>query len=351
MTLLKELVDSSEEVWGDPEQNRGLVVPFGIGPVDERIPGIPVQRGGLFGIQGQPGTRKTTLVCNILINQCLSQKLPPGYHICVDTLESGMTIERYSDVILSMLATRILVYWHWNQSVERDVRKLFALGLPAKPIEELVTRVGSFENGRFVKETELKPEFFQFGRRTKRQHEAIGLARSIMRTWPMLICGVSEHPDPQIAAARTVNVTNLSDSYKRWVKYSKELNMRQLIVDHLQEYHVGNGSDFERMKLVVHAIAAWQKPVRGVAWVISQVGVTSAREARQSGVKAHAQGGQVLEAEAQYMTEVQYKEDNPHTIHLRRPLKSRIGVHPSVDLSIEPNSGAFIGPAVEYRRL
>jgi hypothetical protein len=36
---------------------------------------------------------------------------------------------------------------------------------------------------------------------------------------------------------------------------------------------------------------------------------------------------------------------------LRRPLKSRIGVHPSVDLPIEPNSGAFIGPAVEYRRL
>ena len=348
-TFLADVFSSSSPAhWGDPRENRKSAVPFGIAPMDARIPGVPIRSGGIFGVQGLPGTRKTTLLCNLIVNMYVSGKMPAGYMTCIDTLESGMTIERYSDTILAIVATRILVGWHWV-STDTDIEDLLKTPLPDKPVAKLVTETGSTINEKFYRETNMRPDFFKYSYRTPRQHKAISAARDLIAKWPIAVFGVSEHPDPDVANERTVDVTNLSKAYVRWCYLAENHGMKQLVIDHLQQY-MGYSSDYERMRAVTHAVASWQKKYGGIAWVISQVGVTASRDARTYGIRSHAAGGNVLEAEAQYMGEVDYKDTDPWHIILRRPLKSRIGVHPTIQIPIDPESGSFIGAATEYKK-
>ena len=347
--FLKEIIDESEDRWGDPTENIGRLIPFGIAGVDENLLGVPIDRGGVIGLQGVPGSRKTTLLVNILINQCLSGRLPPGYHIGIDTLESGMTIERYADVILAIVATKFLVYWHWNETSERDIIKLLRMGLPERNPAEIIYDVGYVQDGKLVGEAKFRPEFFIYGMRTKRQLEAIKMAKAVVRNFPIMIFGVSEHPDIEVAKRRTTDVTNLERSHKRWHEMAEEHNMRELAIDHLQEYYLpGASNDYEKMQMVVSAAAQWQKVWRAVLWMLSQIGVTSERESRKSGISAYAQGGKVLEAESQVMWQVEYNSVEPYIIELLRPIKSRIGMHGKIAIPIDPTSGAFIGRAGKY---
>ncbi len=321
---IKDLIDGADKRWGDPAENIGRLVPFGINIVDERLLGVPIDRGGIFGIQGSPGSRKTTFLVNVIVNQCLSGRLPQGYHIAIDTLESGMTIERYADVIIAIVATKFLVYWHWNESQEKDINRLLSMGLPQFKVDRLIEEVGVEENGKFIRETLLRPEFFTYGRRTARQHEAIKMSRAIVRNWPIFIFGVSEHPDPEVAKKRTTIVADLGHSFERWIWLFEKRNVREIALDHLQEYaFADNPSDYEKMRRVVGMVSQWQKLCRGVAWIVTQIGVTSEREARRSGIKAYGQGGRILQAEAQVMWEVSYDEDRPNVMCLKRPIKSR----------------------------
>jgi hypothetical protein len=350
MNFLRDIIDDAEERWGDQEENVGRRVPFGIPHLDASLMGIPIDTGAIFGIQGEAGTRKTTFVLNLIINQCLSGRLPPGYHICIDTLESGMTIERYADIIIAMVATKILVYRHWNQTEEDNILKLLAMGLPHDDTREIVERCGYNKDGKMHRETVIRPEFFKYARWTKRQLDAVNLSKAIVRNWPVMIFGISEHPDPEIAKKRSTDTTNIVLAVKRWHTLTEKWHMKQIVIDHLQEYHFpDHPNDYELQRRVVDTIKKWQKPIRGVAWIISQIGVTSARESRQQGIDAYAQGGKVLEAEAQYMGQTKYSKDSPYYIELMRPIKSRIGMHPTLAIPIEPNSGAFIGNALEMR--
>jgi hypothetical protein len=351
--FLRDLLEGCEKRWGDPQKNIGKVVPFGICVVDDNLLGVPITSGGIIGIQGVPGSRKTTLLINIIINQCISGKLPPGYSIAIDTLETGMTIERYADVMVSILATKMIVYWHWNQTDEDDPVKLFSAGIPTMDFQDQVENVGmSYNGGKFSRETVIRPEFLKLGLRTKRQHRAIRLAREIMSTWPVMIFGSSEHPDREIAIQRSTDTTNLVESFERWKKLSQEEGMKELTVDHIGEYVFSdNPSSYELQRRVVRAMAVWQKSAGGVGWAIVQIGVTAEREARQSGVKAYAAGGKALEAQAQLMWQVEYDEENPYAMKLKRPIKSRIGMHNTVAIPLDPMSGAFIGRAQEFRKL
>ncbi|OGC94116.1 MAG: hypothetical protein A2W25_12085 [candidate division Zixibacteria bacterium RBG_16_53_22] len=346
LTPLRDLVDDAEARWGDPNENIGRIVPFGVMPVDQATIGIPVDRGGFFLLQGVPGTRKTTVALNFLLNQLLSGRLPQGYHIAYDTLESGMTIERIADILWAMVATKYLVYWHWNNTDERDILRLLSMGLPddippSRLVEEVV--------GQGRRETILRPEFFQFSTRSPRQQAAIEMARAVIRNFPLFVFGISEHPVPAVALARTTATWDLAESKVRWAWMFEHYNMRELVVDHMQEYQFHDSPiDFEIQKRVVPMLAGWQKASHGIVWLISQIGVTSEREARREGINPYSQGGKVAEAESSATWTVDYNQDDPYHIKFRRPNKSRIGMHPDVAIPIDPFSGAFIGKAVKW---
>jgi len=352
LTSLKDLIDGAEDRWGKTEDNVGQLVPFGIAPVDTRLYGVPIDRGGIFGIQGVPGSRKTTLIANIIVNQCLSRRLPVGYSIAIDTLESGMTIERYADILLSILATKFIVYWHWRGTNERDILKLLAMGLPSIPGEDMIEQTGTIMNDRFIRETTLSPETFKYRRMTKRQMEAIDMAKAIARTWPVFIFGSSENSDMEVSKQMSTETTNLERASRRWFYLTEHYNVRELVIDHMQEYvWAEKQTDFDVMRSVVSMVAQWQKSCRGVAWIISQIGVTSERESRREKISAYAQGGRGLEAESQLIWQVNYDTENPYQMILKRPIKSRLGMHPDLVIPLDPISGAFLGTAQERGHL
>jgi len=343
MTTLRDLVDDAHSEWGDAEDNISRLVPFGYQLLDKSLTGIPIDTGAIFQIQGYSGSRKTSAVLNFLINQCLSGRLPQGYHIAYDTLESGMTIERIRDIIWAMVATKYLIYWHWNETQERDIVRMLSMGLPDKPVATLMLDVAD-KNGH--RETILKPEFFRYGRRTQRQMEAIQMAGNVIRNWPIMVFGSSGHPDPEIRRQRTTPTWFLGPSIKRWQTLYEENNVREIVIDHVTEYVFDdNPTDFEIQRRVVPAVAGWQKATLGVAWMIIQVGVTSARESRREGVDMTATGGNIGERESTVTWTVMYDQDDPYFVRIKRPNKSRMGMHPDLAIKVEPNSGAFIGQA------
>ena len=342
--MLRDLVDGATDEWGDPKENIGHIVPFGQVLIDKSLIGVPVERGAIFQIQGIKGSRKTTVALNFVINQCLSGRLPQGYHIAYDTLESGMSIERIRDIIWAMVATKYLIYWHWHETEERDLTKLLSRGLPTRPVVSLVEDVGARE-----RDTILRPEFFKYGMRTEKQKDAIQMAGNVIRNWPVYLFGASEHPDLEIRRARTVATWNLEQSVTRWSWLYEHKNVRQLVIDHINEYQFhDNPSDFDVQKRVIPALASWQKESLGIAWIIAQVGVGSAREARRDGVDMSAMGGFTGEAESSLTWTVEYDPDEPYYVKLKRPNKSRIGMHPDLSIKIEPNSGVFVGQATYW---
>lgn len=351
MPLIGEIIDTIDEVCGDPEKNIGRVVPYGIGPVDQRMVGNNIDGGELIVIQGIPGSRKTTLAANLVANACISRRLPADYTICIDTLESGMTVERYTLVIISIIATKYMVYWTWVDQGNPDLLSMFAKGLPDVPTEQLIGTVATERNGEMVSECCIRPEFFQYYKASRLQHTAIAAAKKLISGWPLIISGFSEHPDPVIRDKRTVNTTDLNASYARWNFLYEKMGMRWLVLDHVQQYQM-EGSDFDVQKSVKLKTADWIRHSRGIVYAISQIGVGSQRDAfMNKGNKTYALGGQVLESESTVTWEVKYDETLPYYIRLRHPIKSRKGLHPDVAIPIEPNSGAFIGKAIEYSKV
>lgn len=352
MPMIGDIVDYLPEVIGDIDANLSQVVPYGVKPVDERMVGNNLGGGEIIVIQGSTGTRKTTFAVNLIVNACLSARIPEGVQICIDTLEAGMTIERYTSIIEAIVATRYMVYWTWVDQNEQSLTKLYRRGMPAgTSIEDVIAAVSCDVNGVNTRECVICPEFFMYGRQTKLQHRAIEAAKALVRTWPLIICGFSEHPDPVKRAKFTVDTTNIEESSARWAMLSNKYNMRWLVIDHLQEYAVkGAASDFETMKVVTSAIGEWQRATRGIVYILSQIGTGSERESRtDKGVKSYAQGGKVLQASSTVTWQVIYDDTKPYIIRLKRPIKSRKGMHTDIAIPIEPISGSFIGRAYEYK--
>lgn len=347
LTTMKDLVDGADEEWGDREENLGRLVPFGFRIVDQSLLGIPIDTGGMIQIHGSAGSRKTTLALNLIVNQCLSGRLPQGYHIAYDILESGVTIENIRDILLSILATKYLVYWHWNESAETDLVRLLRQGLTLEiPIADAIDGVRD-QNG--ARETVIRPKFFFYGLRSERQTEAIKMAMAIARNWPLLIFGLSGHKDSAIARKRTTPTWDLEESRKRWAWLTDKMNMRQLWIDHMNEYQFSDEpTDFVVQKRVVPTVVSWQKTCLGLSFVLAQVGVTAERSARMGGTDPYSMGGKVAEAESILTWHVEYDPDAPYYFKLRRPIKSRIGMHQDLGVSIEPNSGAIIGQPIPW---
>ncbi len=342
VATMRDLVDNVEDEWGDPDENIGRIVPFGYKLIDEAMVGLPIDRGMIIVLQGVSGARKTSMAINFLVNQCLSGRLPQGYHIAYDTLESGMTVERIRDIMLSMVATKFLVYWYWNDTDERDIVQLLSRGLPdGKPIANLVNNVQS--NGK--RDTVLRPEAFRFYL-SEKQHVAKMMAKNVIRNWPVFIFGASEHKETDIRKLRTTPTWNLEQSAKRWSLLYDEYNVRQLYIDHGNAYvFADNPNDYEIQKRVMSSIQGWQKESLGIAWLLAQVGVGAARAARSEGIDPNAAGGNIWERESSVTWTVIYDPDDPYFTKLKRPNKSRIGMHPDLAIMIEPFSGVTIGQA------
>lgn len=335
------------------------IVPFGIYHVDAVLPmGVKVTSPKLCVIQGGSGSRKTTLMLNIIVNMCLSGNLPPGHKIVFDSLENGFTLERSMVVLRSILATRYIIYRHYTGfrdiSAEEPatdyLRQLFAYDIESGDPQFLVRNITFSFNGRDVAECAFTSDFVEAWYANKLhltplQNKAWMIAGDALATFPIEFFGVSEHPNYDIADKRSTPTIYIEQSYERWCKLAEECLSIQIITDYLQEYWLPNTSDHYQKQLVVTPwLSRFIKEKRKTIWCISQEGIGHQRDFASKGVVMGSSGGDMLKAASQLNWRVSYaKETNPFFMTLHSPVKLTRGNHPDLALMIEPNSGAIFG--------
>lgn len=321
---ISDLVASTDEEWGDPEENQKGIVYYGIPRIDNALYGMNTRRGEIIAIQAMKKNRKTTCAINILYNVAL-QFRKRGVWLCADTMESGMPPEAYRDVMIAMSATRKLI---------ADVFGKDRKNWP--PYHDLVNHP-DIEN-----EIGISKEFLLYNKRTRRQHDAIEWAKTNLSKLPILLFGAS----PTQGKAR-----NLKLSMQRWdMLYNgdhpqaKGCLVRLFTADHLQQYP--GESDYKKLEEVVNVYSEFVTSHPGtIVIAISQVSLTSAREARQGFGKMTAKGGDKLGAECNVLFTTRYdRVAAPHEVTIE-VTETRRRPPPAVVQEIEPNSGVFLRPA------
>jgi hypothetical protein len=289
---------------------------------------------------------------------CLSGKLPAGHKIIFDSLENGVTLERLAIICRCILATKYIIYRHHAhfRDIEVDepaqdyLRLLLSQEFPSGDPAFLVRSITFNYNGRDISECNFKPDFIEAWYRkrvylTGNQTKAWMIAGDALQTFPIEFFGVSEHPDNNIAEARSTATTNIEQSYERWCRLSEECNSIQVVTDYMQEYWLQTSSDHYQKQLVITPwLSKFIKEKRKTVWTISQEGIQHQREFMQRGIVLGSSGGDVLKSASQNNWRVSYAKDtSPYFMTLHAPVKSRRGNHPDLSLMIEPNSGAIFG--------
>ncbi len=359
---MQDAQSTEREAFTPPPEDTSLQrVPFGIAHLDAAFPrGVKPWAPQIYAMQGDGGARKTSLVLNLLINQHLSRTMPEGLVTSVDSLETGMTIERYTLVTKCMLATRIMIYEQWTGPQGGDTLwQLVNRELPARSPGQLIAGVkrGDTEHTDCI----LFPDFIESWyanqpnyKMSPRQYDAWERAGREIESWPIFIFGVSEHFNDRERARRYTETTNIQRSFDRWLKLSEEHNVRQIVVDYVQEYFIeSTGNLYEKQLVVTPFLSEWCRRTSGTMWAISQESITNVRDARgRYGEPLGSAGGNILRAASQTNLRCEYlKRNNPHWLILRSPMKGRRGHYPDLGLMIEPNSGAIFGKSLEYARV
>lgn len=341
-TRMTSVLDSASSRWGKPDEFLKDLAPTGIDKMDDAIGGIRLFSGGIIGIQGYEGSRKTSYVLNVLDAEMRSGRVPQNYWMLYDTLESGMTIERIGEVMVCLLATKILIRWHWCGGYTDNLGDLFSRKLPPVSQDELVQAVGIEENGKFRRETIIRPEFLRGGRWTERQLKAINMAKSVVAGYRIFVAGQSENPDDDMSKQLTTKTWDLRESLDRWCRMSEDWGVRQIVIDNVPQYIFSDTDNpYHKAVRVVEAALTWQRKYKGTFWIINQVPV-SQRNGNTMELPSQFGGARVLE-EAQIGWHLHYNPRQNPWYFKSSIKKSRIGFHPDLAIPVEPNSGAIIG--------
>lgn len=316
---IQALLDQAEDDWGNQTQNRENLVPYGIKPFDKALYGLDTLNGELALIMGPRKRRKTTFAINIIINY-MTSKLPKDKPFTVvDSLESGMRPKRYRDTLIVNLASRIMI---------EDGH------LPSGVCPVCGTQ---------CKELVLNPEYLYYNTRSTTQMRAINRAKGIMGMWPLHIYGAN----PKQGDTRSL-ANSIKSRDSRWRVLIEEYGAKIFWSDHAQQYSFETEvSDYEKQLRAVSAIGDIVSQHGIVCGLLSQVSLTSLREARSGSGQLNATGGTKAQEEANVIFSVNYEDGSGEmrvAIEESRKSSTFAVMHP-----LEDNSGAFYGePKVVY---
>lgn len=322
---IQRFIDEAEDRWGAPAENRKNLYPYGVMPLDQALYGIDVLNGELIIVQSEEKMRKTTAVINFVINgQQLAKELRPL--VVVDMLESGMRPEKYFDTLVANMASRILIQRGHNPD-------------HTKPC-------GKCGGGTVCKELVLSHKYLRFNTRTADQQSAIHEAKQAMRKWNIHIYGPRESEGD--TRSLEASVTGTKDQKSRWVRLCEQHKQVIFVSDHLQQYQVA-GSDYEKMLAVVPAHADVVAKLNAVVFSITQVSLTSAREAAAGMGKYTAAGGRKAAQEGNTIFSTNYKSgDTKMAITIE---DSRDAGSFSIWQPVQITSGAFYGEPARVSKL
>lgn len=336
-------------------------VPFGVKHMDIAFPrGVKPTSPQINVIQGGGGSRKTTLMLAFIESQCTSGLLPKDHLIVVDSLETGMTIERYALILRAIVATKIMIYEEHTGKQSTTIRELFDRRLPDMSPEDIIDQVSSGSGSWCRTDCCLFPDFIEswYARQdgfamSPRQDDAWGRAGDAVSDFPIVLNGISEHMDIEERIRRVTHTTTIEDSFERWKKLSDENGSVQLVIDYMQEYFIpGVMEHYQKQLRVVPYVAEWVKYSGNTAWVLSQEGVGHQKDAMAGRQVLGSSGGDILKNSAQLNVRVEYrKEKNPFWILLFPPVKARRGSFSKCGLMLEPNSGAIFGESKSFSQI
>jgi hypothetical protein len=319
------LISLCEQDWGDPIANRTMLLPTGLTPLDKAVYGLDTINGEVVLVQGPEKQRKSTLVANIIVNYMLSEKPAEKPLTVIDTLESGMPPKRYRDFMISMVATQLM----------------FDLGHVHGAYCHACGSPQCMEMG-------ISPDFLRYNSRTSTQTEMIQEAMNIISRWPLHIYGASdEEGQSRSLAASVVGTKDLSS---RWRYLIDEYGAKVFVTDHLQQYSFDEGfiSDYEKQVRTIAAVSDIVASRQIVGLMISQISLTSQREAASGTGKYTATGGRKAAAESTSIISVNYEGgSNEVCITLEDSRKSApFGMY----TNLEPASGRFYGEVTIGRK-
>lgn len=315
---IQALLSQCHDDWGNPEENRTGLVPYGIDLLDLSLWGIDVINGELILMMGQEGNRKTTFAQNVVCNYMTWMQdrntIPP--FTVIDTLESGMHPKRYRDTLIANMASRYIIrQGHLpNQACP-------ACGTPK------------------CKELNLSPEFLRYKSRSKQQLEAIDYAIDTMNDWPLYIYGANEDQGNTRSLAYASKGKNA-----RWLRLIDDLGAKILLVDHVQQYYFEHDTtDYEKQLRSIAAIGDIVAGKNVVFFLLSQVSLTSVRDAQSGSGKLGASGGQKAAQEANVVMLTKYVPGSGQM--LVSVDKSRKSTTFYAYQNLDDSSGAFYGKA------
>jgi len=312
--LIKQCVDD----WGKPEDNRKLLVPYGIPELDRALYGVDVLNGELVVVQGQEKNRKTTFMANVIANICNNAELVNPPVINIDTLESGMPPRRYRDSLISIMATRYLL-----GEGHTPFSHCHACG------QAVCNQLG------------ITPEFLMYNSRTKDQLKAINYAIATMSEWSLLVHGANPMQG---------NTRDLGNAYdpqepaeSRWVRLIEEEGVNMFVIDHAQQYAIaGEASSYEKLIKSVSAIGDLVARYNVACFLLTQVSLTSVRESRNGGTLMAAGGSKAAE-EANSVISTKYESGSGVMRIILE--ESRRASSFTLWQPLDDESGCFIGRA------
>lgn len=274
-----------DERWGTPERNAAALVPYYLPALDKALEGMDSMMGQLDIVQGPAKGRKTTFTINQIIS--VMERKPAGKVepntkrivpvTVVDALESNMNADQYEDVIISNLATRILMEMGHKANTSCPVC------------------------GPRCKHMGLYAKFLRTHDRTKEQAFAIAEARSRMKHWPLLIY------DAKLGQG---NTRSLTASLERWEMLITKYDAKWFVIDHLQQYESPTGkpwSAYEQQMFVIPPVSGIVAKHSAMITLLSQVSLSSRNAAAQGFGEMMAAGGEKAKAEASNVFTMNYE--------------------------------------------
>ncbi len=318
LQTIQHLISECEADWGDPIANRAVLLPTGLAPLDKAVYGLDVVNGEVVLVQGPEKQRKSTLVANIIVNYMMSPRPVEKPLTVIDTLESGMPPKRYRDFLISMVATQMLF----------DLGHVHGAYCPVC-------------NAPQCKEMGISPDFLRYNSRTATQAEMIQEAMNIISRWRLHIYGASDaegHSRNLVAS-----VIGTKDLSSRWKHLIDDYDAKVFVTDHLQQYSFDGGflTDYEKQIRTIAAVSDIVAARQIVCLLISQISLTSQREAASGTGKYTASGGRKAAAESTSIISVNYEGGSSECCITLED--SRKSAPFSMYTSLEPASGRFYG--------
>lgn len=292
---------------GEPkaEQVKKRVLDYGLQlrHINGAIPtGVDIENGELIVIQGPEKHRKTTLALNLVRSWCRSGKLQGG-RVLVETLESGMSPKKYKQALVVMQATASMANeLYGGVSKFPMLRKALDEYTDMTAIRD--ARDPASPDGNVGDLFRLSVKYALTADRTPLQHRAITAAVKEVNEWPLIIYGAPIKKG-RTKLLETLNGKSPSEClpYRRWQAAVEKLDVRIIVVDHVQGY--SGGSAYDVLERAVAYMAAAVAELGVVMIAVSQLSLTS----RRSGNEKYARGGARLAEEANLVLLVSYPQN------------------------------------------